>query len=189
MKNLSTMYRSTQRPDPLWPEIGLYNGYQYIELCEGVWLPRTHEFLVAALMTDDIHETIKLECKRQLQTASLFKPSLNMMSNYCKLRLTLIQANTFAVLGYSYSLIQFLQKIPYTQIYTTTDLGLPNQSIYTPEQLISNSSHLLTLIHKKDLSYKKDITYWANILVYDESWLIEPTLNLLGGIYNAPELT
>lgn len=183
MKNdIILSYRSLQKPKPMWPEVGLYGGYEYIEIAEGVWYPRYLEYLMRYYIDGTTEELRELARKELLNSEKVFRPSALQQDDHLKLRLLLKKVQTVAIQGYSLAAEEFLSQLIYTTIYTDADYNLPNIRKITTEKLCQLSVCTITLVNCKSLNLKQSIANWGNIIVYDSNLFYESDLMLcIGG--------
>lgn len=179
---LYTQYRSVHRPRPIWPEVGLYGGYNYIELADGLWLPRIHEVYIH-LMSMSMPDEIKREVRKSLDiTEKIFRPSAMQQCDSVKLRILFNSIDTFSVQGYSLAAEHFLGMIPYTKVYTDYPYHLPNIEVVSTEELCKRSISMLTLMHYRSTNLKEHIRNWGNIIAYDANTFADITdSRLIGG--------
>lgn len=185
MKNdLYLQYRSLSRPRPHWTEEAIYGGYKYIEVSEGIWLPRLHEYalLCARYSENSVLRNIAIEDIKKSE--AFFKPSVLQNSDYIKTLRTITQARTFAILGYSLAAEKVLQRLSYTQIYSDADYDVVNCKKMTSATILDISSHMIVLIPAEAVKYKEHIRNWGNIITYDHLTFYEEE-----GIQNAGTIT
>lgn len=172
MKNndILLQYRSLQKPRPLWHETALYGGYEYIEITEGVWLPRIHEYVLQYAISGD-NPALRKEAIKEIQSGEhLFKPSYLQQSDHTKLSILINKQAEVCIDKYSYTFEQFAQRFSFTKFYTTSSYTAPNFIQISEEEFCKRISTTLTLVNESSYSIKPKIRNWANVISYNSSF-------------------
>ncbi len=173
MKTIEQMYRSVLRPRPLWTEQALYCGYTYVEICDGVWLPRELEWLVRSVLAGDRYS--EEARKRIAESERLFVPNEYQKSDYCKLVTCLNRFKVCSIIGRSPALESVLQKMcRKITIYSDSEYECGGVISLSDKEIARSTSHVVTFVDSKRTDLKEYIVNWGNVIVYTESMWYEP---------------
>lgn len=168
--NLLLQYRSLHKPRPLWEESAYYGGYEYIELTEGIWVPRTHEYILRYALAGS-NANVRREAANEIKSGGfLFRPSTLQQSDYTKLSILINKQSAVCIDKYSFTFEQFAQRFTNTTFYTTGSYTTPNFIQISEDEFFKKSSTTLTLVNETSYSVKPCICNWANIIVYNASF-------------------
>lgn len=163
-------YRSLLKPRPLWNETALYGGYEYIELADGVWIPRAYEYVLQyALAGSNIH--LRKEAAAEIKTGGfIFRPSSLQQSDFTKLSILINKQTEVCIDKYSYAFEQLAQRFSFTTFYTISSYTAPNFIQLSEEEFCRKTSTTLTLVNEKSYDMKSRLRNWANVIPYNASF-------------------